>query len=184
MNCPQCQGYQLEPKEIESGLVAGACPKCEGTLLSLMNYRFWNDKNPSNLKVDSNEIEVNEPHQKAIDNSSALTCPKCSRFMSKFNVGSGSSNRIDLCTGCDEAWLDKGEWRLLNRLDLQGQLPKIFTDAWQRNVRIERKENNFKKRYETLLGKDDFKRIDEFKSWLNEHTESASIRHYLNAKMD
>ena len=40
MECPQCKGYHLEPRELEAGLIAGACPKCDGALLSLMNYRY------------------------------------------------------------------------------------------------------------------------------------------------
>lgn len=184
MNCPQCRGYQLEPKEIESGLVGAVCPKCEGALLSLMNYRFWNDRNALDVKTINSEVEVEEIHQEAVDNSSALACPKCSRFMSKFNIGSSSSNRIDLCTGCDEAWLDKGEWRLLKQLDLHGKLPKIFTDAWQRNIRLKRQEQHLDDRYEALLGVDDFAKVTEFKQWLAQHSKATEIRHFLNVKFD
>ncbi len=177
MDCPQCRGYKLEPHEIEPGLLAAVCSKCEGALLSLMNYRFWNDRNQPVLDADE-ECEVIE------DSNNAKTCPKCSRFMSKFNIGSGESNRLDLCTGCDEAWLDKGEWRLLKMLDLHNQLPKIFTDAWQRNLRIERQEQHFKKRFEKLFGKDDFDRVDQFKRWMSTHAEMENIKLYLTTKIE
>ncbi len=179
MDCPQCQGYQLEPKEIEPSLIAGACAKCDGALLSLMNYRFWVD-GPQMI----NSEEVVEEEVVTADNAKAMTCPKCSRFMTKFNVGSGSDNRIDLCTGCDEAWLDKGEWRLLKKLDLHGKLPKIFTDAWQRNVRLKRQEQHLDDRYQAMLGRDDFSKVTEFKQWLSHHEKAADIRHFLNVTFD
>jgi len=60
-----------------------------------------------------------------------------------FEIGASSGNRIELCSRCDEAWLDKGEWRLLGIMDLQDQLPSIFTDAWQRNIRERREANSY-----------------------------------------
>lgn len=172
MECPQCKGYHLEPREIETGLIAGSCPKCDGALLSLMNYRFWVDQQGQVDIQDQGEV-VTE------DNSKSKACPKCSRLMTKFQIGAESDNRIDLCTGCDEAWLDKGEWRLLKKLDMHDKLPKIFTDAWQRNIRIKRQEKILKEHYETQLGVDDFKKTDEFKQWLEQHPEKSRIKQYL-----
>jgi len=177
MDCPQCKGYKLEPAEIEPGLVAGVCPKCDGAMLSLMNYRYWMDQYGRVDDVDG-EAVITE------DNGQVKVCPKCSRFMTKFQVGSATNNRIDLCTGCDEAWLDKGEWRLLKQLDLHDKLPKIFTDAWQRNIRIQRQEERFKERYQDILGAEDFSKLDNFKVWLDGHAEKSHIKHYLITKFD
>jgi Zn-finger nucleic acid-binding protein len=172
MDCPQCKGYSLEPKEIEPGLVAGVCAKCEGALLSLMNYRFWLDQ--------QGEVEPSEAVDTVTDdNGKAKACPKCSRLMTKFQIGAAAGNRIDLCSGCDESWLDKGEWRLLKQLDLHDKLPKIFTDAWQRNIRKERQEQIHKQHYEKLLGAEDFLKLDEFKIWLDQHPEKDRIKQYL-----
>ncbi|KZX84254.1 hypothetical protein A3715_30420, partial [Oleiphilus sp. HI0009] len=151
MKCPQCKGYELEPRELEPGLIVGACTKCDGALISLMNYRFWADQQSQTCEVVST-VEVAE----AEDNNVAQVCPKCSKFMTKFQIGTESVNRLDMCNGCDEAWLDKGEWQLLKTLDMADKLPKIFTDAWQRNIRIERQEKLHKKRYANLLGANDF----------------------------
>jgi Zn-finger nucleic acid-binding protein len=172
MNCPQCKGYQLEPVEIEAGLIAAKCSKCNGTQLPLMNYRFWLDRF-GDVEKDSVELPVAE------DNNKALACPKCARLMTKFKVGVATTHRIDLCTGCDEAWLDNGEWRLLKQLDLHDKLPKIFTDAWQRNIRIERQQNFIDQRYQTLIGEEDFARLSEFKKWLDQHSEKEQIKQYL-----
>ncbi|BFM18099.1 hypothetical protein R50073_42820 [Maricurvus nonylphenolicus] len=171
MDCPQCKGYRLEPKELEAGLLGAGCNKCEGVMLPLMNYRYWQDQNPV---VDNifEDIVIEDSEQ-------AKTCPKCSRFMSRFQVGVDTANRIDMCTGCDEAWLDKGEWQLLKQLDLHDRLPKIFTDAWQRNIRLKKQENTQKERFQELLGESDFSKVDDFKQWLDQHPEKHQIRLFL-----
>tara|TARA_R110001592_G_scaffold103298_2_gene291158 strand:- start:22288 stop:22824 length:537 start_codon:yes stop_codon:yes gene_type:complete len=178
MKCPQCKGYELEPKELEPGLIVGSCSKCNGTLVSLLNYRFWADQQKHDTTESSDEIVETE------DNSKAQVCPKCSKLMTKFQIGSEASNRLDLCTGCDEAWLDKGEWKLLKQLDLADKLPKIFTDAWQRNIRLQRQEKLHKQRYENLLGADDFSKLDNFKQWLDQHPDKAQIKQYLITNLD
>lgn len=178
MKCPQCKGYELEPKELEPGLIVGACPKCSGTLVSLLNYRFWADQQKHDTSAPSNDIVETE------DNAKAQVCPKCAKLMTKFQIGSEAVNRLDLCNGCDEAWLDKGEWTLLKQLDLADKLPKIFTDAWQRNIRLERQEKLHKQRYENILGSDDFSKLDNFKQWLDQHPEKAQIKQYLITNLD
>lgn len=179
MDCPQCKGYKLEPREIEPNLLAAACVKCEGVFLSLMNYRFWVDR----VTLTSSDSAIEE-EMVTTDNTKALACPKCARFMTKFNIGKGVKNRIDLCTGCDEAWLDKGEWRLLKKLDLHGKLPKLFTDAWQRNIRLQKQEQRLNSRFQTLLGDEDFRKVDAFKQWLNKHEQASDIHHFLTVKFD
>ncbi|MFL0797696.1 MAG: hypothetical protein K6L73_09430 [Cellvibrionaceae bacterium] len=176
MDCPQCKGYQLEPKEISPGLLAAVCPKCDGSLLSLMNYRYWIDQHAENSVAEIAEDVITE------DSSEAKLCPKCSKFMSRFQIGRDINHRLELCTSCDEAWLDKGEWKLLQQLDIHNKLPKIFTDAWQRNIRLERQEETLKARYRKKLG-DDFTKVDEFKQWLDQHVEKRDIRQYLNTTL-
>lgn len=171
MNCPQCKGYRLEPKELELGLLGAGCIKCEGVLLPLMNYRYWLDQNPA---VDQTVQDI-----VVEDSGDIKACPKCSRFMTRFQVGADTANRIDMCTGCDEAWLDKGEWELLKQLDYHGQLPKIFTDAWQRNIRLKKQENTQKERFRELLGEHDFDKVDVFKQWLDQHPDKSQIKLFL-----
>lgn len=180
MNCPQCKGYSLEPKELEPGLVVAACMKCQGTMVSLMNYRFWVDQIADTTEINALNLETTQVD----DSQSAKVCPKCSKLMTKFQIGPDAVNRLDLCTGCDEAWLDKGEWGLLKQLDLADKLPKIFTDAWQRNVRLARQQKKHDSRYEALLGADDFARVNEFKKWLDAHPEKQAIKQYLITKLD
>ncbi len=176
MQCPQCKGYRLEPVQLENGLIAAGCSKCGGALLSLLNYRFWSQ----NHQTDSDEkVSLDTMSEVAEGEEKAQVCPKCARLMTKFKIGLASANKLDLCTHCDEAWLDKGEWRLLKQLELHGKLPQIFTDAWQREIRKERMQNLIKQRYVEMVGAEDFEKIDAFKSWLNDHPNREEIKQYL-----
>ncbi|WP_052417647.1 TFIIB-type zinc ribbon-containing protein [Cellvibrio mixtus] len=174
MHCSTCKNIPLEPQELEPGLIVASCPSCNGVLVSLMNYRFWADRyTTAGITVESaNDDEANE-------SESVHSCPKCSRLMVKYQIGSQTQHKLDLCRACDEAWLDKGEWQLLKRLDLQGKLPKVFTDAWQRNIRKQRQEAALNERYEKLLGEESFFRVKEFRNWLLQQPNKDAIKQYL-----
>ncbi|OZG71792.1 hypothetical protein BTA51_19380 [Hahella sp. CCB-MM4] len=172
MHCPQCPGYTLEPRLLEENLLAASCPKCEGALLPLLNYRHWVQQ--QNEPVEKVEVEVLPE-----DSDHAKVCPKCSRLMTKFRIDLSTQNKLDLCTHCDEAWLDKGEWKLLKQLELAGQLPKIFTEEWQRELRRQQQINRVNQRYQESIGEEDFEKVREFKSWMLQHEKQVEIRQYL-----
>lgn len=174
MHCSMCKNAQLEPTEIEPGLIAAVCQECGGALVSLMNYRFWLDRYAS-ISSQGETLAAEIPDEQP----GVRNCPKCSRLMTKYQMGVASNHKIDLCAACDEAWLDKGEWQLLKQLDLQGKLPKIFTEAWQRNIRKVRQEAFQQDRYEKLIGTDDFARVNEFKQWLYRHPHKDSIKQFI-----
>lgn len=174
MQCISCKNAELEPKELEAGLLVAGCATCGGALVSLMNYRYWLDKTHGEITA----TDVTVPDLPA-EVPSVRACPKCSRLMTKYQVGPTTDHYLDLCSACDEAWLDKGEWQLLKQLDLQGKLPKIFTDAWQRNIRKARHEIALNERYQKILGAEDFARAHEFKQWLYQSAHKEDIKQYL-----
>jgi Zn-finger nucleic acid-binding protein len=174
MHCSSCKTARLEPRELEPGLIAAVCQQCDGALVSLMNYRFWLDRYGT-----TGDQESTRPLDVPDEQPGVRACPKCSRLMTKYQMGINSSHKIDLCAACDEAWLDKGEWQLLKHLDLHGKLPRIFTDAWQRNIRKARQEAFQQDRYEKLLGEDDFGHVNEFRQWLYRHPRKEDIKQFI-----
>ncbi len=178
MKCTQCKTLDLEPRELEPGLVAAVCQVCNGALVSLMNYRFWADQ------LDCTELDVDDAINRAVseapaEQESVNQCPKCSRLMLKYQIDPHTHRHLDLCAACDEAWLEKGEWQLLKKLDLQDKLPKIFTDAWQRNIRKQRQETALLDRYLKVLGAGDLAKATEFKLWLQNHPQKNAIKQFL-----
>lgn len=174
MNCPNCPCQALAPTALEPGLIAAGCQTCGGTLLPLMNYRYWLDHNP---QLNPQNCEA------AHESPGAKICPKCSKLMTKYLLGVESKNRLDLCAHCDEVWLDAGEWVLVREMNLHTLLPKVFTDAWQKNIRHQRQAQKLREHYVTMMGEQDFAKVEAFKSWLDAHPHAADIKHYVTAKL-
>jgi len=177
MQCPCCSSYSLEPIKLQYGLSARRCGNCLGILIDLLAYRDWaEDFVESDPKLGlKNTPKLDEVQ----DNARALICPKCSKLMLKFRVDGDLDNRVDLCTACDEAWLDNGEWELLDSLALQGKLNKIFTEPWQRHIREESAEKAFQKRFEETLGHEDYEKLLEVKHWISSHSNQSDLIRFI-----
>lgn len=178
MQCPNCNESELEPVELEDGLIGAGCPQCSGALLSLIQYRYWIDHH------DEEEIRIPDETLVAEETESAKLCPKCRKMMTKYRIGADTINRLDLCGNCDEAWLDKGEWQLLKQLDVYDCLPSLFTEAWQRNIRKQKEKQGMDKHYSNEIGQEAFNRVQHFKSWLDAHPKADLIKQYLNINFD
>jgi Zn-finger nucleic acid-binding protein len=175
MQCPKCRTVNLAPTKIDHGLSAMGCSQCGGSFLSLLYYRDWIenymplDHPPEDCKVAQDS-----------DTKTALTCPKCSKLMTKFHVSGDTENRIDLCTSCDEAWLDKGEWHLLQSLKLADKLPKVLTDQWQLKIKQDKAESMRVARLKNVIGEEDTVKSVELKNWLKDHPHKKTIVHFIN----
>lgn len=176
MQCPKCKKGKLIPAVLDDNLAAMGCDRCGGTLVALLYYRVWADRHPSVL-AESCDMSV---EQITTDNhAGAMSCPKCSRIMTKFHVSGELDNQIDLCSNCDEAWLDSGEWELLKALELGSHMPQIFSEPWQRRLRKERSDIVRRKHFEHIMGHEALLKADEFKKWLVNQPKREDIMLYL-----
>jgi Zn-finger nucleic acid-binding protein len=89
------------------------------------------------------------------------------------------SNRLDVCSTCDEAWLDGGEWELLEVLQLNHKIPAIFTDAWQRRIRRELTEEARRDILARTIGADGAVKVEDFRAWLAKNKDRSYILTYL-----
>lgn len=168
MQCPVCNSSPLKPTMLSNRLPARECIKCHAMLVDLLSYRVWAEYTPN--------TDVITPYAEAVeDNSEALVCPKCSKLMLKYKISEGISNRVDVCTNCDMAWLDGGEWELLGSLSLQKKLTAIFTEPWQRHIRKEEITVAQEQRISALLGDEDYKKIMEVKEWIDNHPRKEDL---------
>lgn len=173
MHCPACRTTRLQPTKLDGGLLAHGCAACSGALVSLLYYRDWAERSPQ--EPQASEVAVSE----AGDSQQALTCPKCSKLMGKYQISGTRANRLDLCGSCDEAWLDGGEWELLKALELSQRMPAIFTEAWQRRVRQQASEEARRQRFTRLVGEEAINRADEVRAWLNDHPQRRELLFYI-----
>lgn len=175
MKCPLCKTSDLKPTMIEEYLPAMGCGTCHGSLVSLLYYRHWAETQ----KTPSGEPENTAATFGATDTTTAITCPKCARVMAKYQLTGRVSNRVDVCSTCDEAWLDSGEWELLEALQLSLKMPAIFTDAWQRRIRRELTEETRRSILTRMVGEDGTARVEEFRAWLAKNKHKSHIMAYL-----
>lgn len=173
MECSLCKGYELKPTKLDYELPARICIKCDGLLIDLLSYRTWLETAP----------DFSEPNKEASvsvkENDKALVCKKCNRVMLKYKISSDTSNHVDLCTSCDDAWLDSGEWEILKYLKLHKDLAKIFTEPWQYKIRNEIEKKNYEARFKELLGKDEYEKLKNTKDWISSHKNNKDLIRYL-----
>ena len=173
MKCPVCADSELRPTMIEEMLPAMACEQCRGSLVSLLYYRHWAEQHKPDM---TSAAPAAVP---AADTSTAITCPKCDRIMTKYKLVGSVANRLDLCSTCDEAWLDQGEWELLEQLQLSDKLPTVFTAAWQRKLRSEGNEATRQSMLKKSIGDQAAAKVEDFRAWLNEQRAKSTILTYL-----
>ena len=175
MKCPRCKTTDLAPTMIEEYLPAMGCGNCHGSLVSLLYYRHWAETQ----KPPATPPSVPPTAMETADTTSAIICPKCERVMMKYKLTGTISNRVDVCSTCDEAWLDQGEWELLEALQLNLSMRSIFTDAWQRRIRHEMSEDTRRSILTRMIGDEGTAKVEQFKDWLAKTRHKSHIMAYL-----
>jgi len=99
--------------------------------------------------------------------------------MQKYKLTGTVANRVDVCATCDEAWLDGGEWELLEALQLSHELPAILTDSWQRRIRREQSEGTRRAILVRMIGEDGTSRVEAFREWLGRNQHKSHVLAYL-----
>ena len=169
--CPQCDHSILVHTLLTDDLAAYSCGKCLGTMVSLVAYRAWREKQRSGAL---RAVEAAEPLADPPDSIGAKKCPKCRSLMSKYRIRSDKLNRLDYCPHCEEIWLDDGEWRLVEGLVASGEFTKVFTQAWQYAVREGVTSAMEEQRLRELLG-NDYLRVSQFAEWLQSQPAKQEI---------
>lgn len=180
MECPACRTVNLAPIKLEQNLPAYGCQTCHGALVSLLYYRDWAERtgNQLDLSADADQAEL---HYVAADDShKALACPKCKHLMRKFLVSEQSRHRLDLCSACDEVWLDGGEWQWLKTLHLHTDLVSVLSETWQSRVKLEVLEQKHRDRFARVVGEDTMVKAEEVRRWLKDHIYRQEILYYLS----
>ncbi|MBV1910913.1 MAG: zf-TFIIB domain-containing protein [Kangiellaceae bacterium] len=184
MQCPKCHSGALQPTKLEHGLSAMGCNTCEGALVALLYYRDWVERTPLDLQQPQDDQESSTPLQALIgtteETNSAMSCPKCTRLMLKFRISGESDNKLDLCSFCDEAWLDKGEWQLLKMLELNRKMPLVFSEQWQTKLRKQATQDARDNRLLQYVTETELAKAKEFKQWVSEHPNKERLLFYVN----
>jgi len=174
MKCFSCKESELLPMKLEPGLPALGCNHCGGVYIDLLTYREWNEDQDTVENDVSSETLV-----ETSDSDKALICQRCRKIMLKFKISGATDNYVDLCATCDDAWLDEGEWQLLNQLELEGKLTEIVTRPWQKHIRKERAASSLESRFKEALGDDDFDTAKQYAEWMKAHPNRREIENLV-----
>jgi Zn-finger nucleic acid-binding protein len=152
---------ELRPTVLDEGLVCQHCDSCGGSWVNMQDYIQWHDQHTSeaNLAITQEDVDIE-------DTSAVLICPQCNQIMGKFRVSAELDHRMDQCASCGGFWLDKGEWKYLQRFNLHTRINTIFTENWQRKIREDTFKRNAEKRYLTKFGVVTYQQAKELKDYL------------------
>jgi len=161
MKCVKCSNEELHPATLEEGLACQHCDSCGGSWVKMNDYILWHDQHTQepNLGISQEDVAVE-------DTAAVLICPQCNQIMGKFRVSADLEHRMDQCANCGGFWLDKGEWKYLQRFNLHTRINTIFTENWQRKIREETFKRNAEKRYLTKFGVVTYQQVKELKDYL------------------
>jgi Zn-finger nucleic acid-binding protein len=175
MKCACCDNSELSLSSLEPDLACLGCGSCGGSLLALSSYLDWSTRQPPRVPPPAGGFEPS-----AADSKQALHCPKCSRLMLKYKVTADHAHGLDYCFGCEEVWLDGGEWLWLKAKGLDTQVTAISTDSWQRRLREEASAKIRDDKLRHALGEDVFAEAERVRKWLHQQPRRDEIRRYLN----
>lgn len=185
LNCYQCKTDTLEPALLDGSLEALKCITCNGVHVYLSAYREWLEaqtlKNSNNLRAEGSEVADNFDFTEVENTDGALICQGCGKYTLKYLIDNEHENTINVCHSCNDIWLDRGEWQLLKYLKMQNALTEVISDPWQKRLKAEERENNFKLLYQQKLG-NDFAKAEEFAQWLVTRSNKNEILHYLKER--
>jgi len=161
--------------ELDTGLVAGRCPTCEGHWISGPAYFEWLDRHGETLP----ERTYEGPEIVIADTQQAKLCPECSRIMLRYVVGHGTNFAIDHCGACNGAWFDRGEWEALEGRNLHDEVNAILSVPWQTAAHREERRRHLDEIYERRFG-EDYDEMKRIRRWLDEHPQRDFILAFLS----
>lgn len=175
VKCPLCEITQLSIRKIESGLLVKECPSCGGYWLSSKDYGTWLESRSLKSNNDYSDLSTSIK-----DTNKVMICPDCKHILIKYEVGHDAGFRLDHCGACNGVWFDKYEWESLINFNFDDKLYHIFSKEWQKQIIKDDQIKHLEKLNEAKIGKEEYKIVKQFCSWLNEHPEKSFILSYLN----
>ena len=177
MQSPLHPDVELVRDSLADGPPAWRCPASGGVWIDGTDYQAWRERH---WKLQEPEASPGEDMSDS-DSPAGKRCPVDGRFLIRHQVGHGLDFHIDLCNACGGLWLDAGEWQALRARDLQDDLTRVFTSAWQAALRRERAAQAERDRLKERLGAEDFERFAAFVDWLDAHPHRSALLAYLRS---
>lgn len=140
VQCPKDLKVELSEGFLSGGLSAQCCDECGGAWIRPETYTEWQDRQGIDRDADPQVMVI--PSQFAadfqvpsMDNRAAL-CPDCRHYLVRGRVQlQRATFFVERCPNCKGYWCDRGEWEVLQQLQLHNHLDYIFDEQWQAEVK-------------------------------------------------
>lgn len=101
--CPRCRGKELQTRTLSDGTTRiDICPDCRGGW-------FDGQELAAVLSCALSELDVSANAERT-----SFVCPKCFIPLARIDYPE-TSVEVDVCDRCGGIWLDRGEFRAINR---------------------------------------------------------------------
>ncbi|MDF3129351.1 zf-TFIIB domain-containing protein [Kiritimatiellaeota bacterium B1221] len=175
MKCPTCSSKRTASVSLTDGLTAQKCENCDGQWIPHKNYEAW-QKSLTEIQAEKPFTEVQFEVE---DQTGARLCPDCGKILLKYKVGHGLNFFVDYCSACGGIWLDKNEWQALEAQNLHDELHRIFSTAWQKQIREENLAQTMESVFKKRFGEESYSKIKDIREWINEHPQKDQLLAFL-----
>lgn len=176
MNCPVCKAAALQPGYLEPQLSAHLCASCGGAWIHASDYHKWLEQQGPEQAPSSADVSY-----AVADTRSAKLCPACGHILIRYKVAEDLAFGLDHCGNCNGFWLDRMEWEHLRQHQLHGQVHRVFTAPWQRQLRQREHAAAVERMLQERLGDVDYAELKRVKAWLDRNPNRPMLLAYLQA---
>jgi Zn-finger nucleic acid-binding protein len=136
MHCPKCKSSELANGILSDLLLTKHCHECEGEWIPGHNYQNWRSQYP-NTPPNPETVAKNYhlPYTPSPSDAKTAPCPECGRIMARGKISLREPFYLEHCLSCGGIWCDRGEWEILEHLDLHKNIAQIFSGTWQSRAR-------------------------------------------------
>jgi Zn-finger nucleic acid-binding protein len=136
MHCPKCSRSELVNGLLSDMLFTKYCQECAGEWISGRNYQSWRSDRPAtapNPDVVAQNYYL--PYTPSPCDTKTAQCPECRRIMARGKISLKQPFYLEHCLTCGGIWCDRGEWEILEQLNLHTNIAQIFSGTWQAKAR-------------------------------------------------
>jgi Zn-finger nucleic acid-binding protein len=177
MKCPVCKTNSLGSITLVDNLPAAHCSQCNGNWIAANVYMAWLRAKGSDLP----EKTGNAPFDPTWHAREFKICPDCGHMLRRFKIFPDVDYFLDRCGNCNGIWFDANEWDALVERNLHDNLNDFFTRPWQDRLHAKETKTQMEGIYLLKFGTQDYEKIKEVRTWLDNHDQRSMLLAYLLA---
>jgi Zn-finger nucleic acid-binding protein len=166
-------------------LLTKHCPNCAGEWIPGHNYQIWRSERPTT--PPNHDVLVQNyhlPYTPSPLDAKAAPCPECGSMMARGKITLKQPFYLEHCLCCGGIWCDRGEWEVLEQLQLDTNIAQIFSNAWQAQVRASHLHQLERQAVIDKVGVDMAQRVFDLADLLVQHPDGDFAAAYLMRRFE